>query len=457
MSDDQPDTAQLRNGKTFVKGPVGNANDDYDEQTEVSNSEEDNLDIEASGAVGGNLLATTEGDTSVDSLKGLMSKFQQMFVKHQLDMSVATTEAVQNAIKGLKKDVDGITGRLSTLERGSIDHGSGTRNDINTDISQNRRRLFNDMSGGTPARKDSFFNDSTENRRGKRVRDWSLKYDGSQKSIPVERFLFRVETLQKRHGISSDELYANFHLLLEGRAQEWYWLYMEEHGDEETQDFENFRKSFSDQFRQADCDEEIRTAMNERKQGYNEAFDEFYAAIRGMAFTMKTKIPEPSLVNIIRRNLRPRIKNLIFGCKIENLEQLKIECRRAEKHLSEFENKSVIKKKIDEVSWENEETAAEREQEGGSLEAFERRTRPFNPSANSRGMMQPCEKSVAKDAGRPTCPCDSPFHRLYCFKCNQSNLKCFLCEKNKAENSKIGDQTGINRPSQSIPERTSQQ
>ena len=83
----------------------------------------------------------------------------------------------------------------------------------------------------------------------------------------LERFLFRVETLQKKHNISGEELYANFHLLLEGQAQEWYWLYMEENSELGSNNFSKFRVAFLDQFRHADCDEEIRTSMNDRKQG----------------------------------------------------------------------------------------------------------------------------------------------------------------------------------------------
>lgn len=263
--------------------------------------------------------------------------------------------------------------------------------------------------------------------------------------------MFRVETLQKKHNIPIDDLYANFHLLLGGPAQEWYWLYMEENADSETNHFSKFRLAFLDQFRRADCDEEIRSAMNERKQGQNETFDEFYAVIKGMSFTMKNKIPEQSLVNIIRRNLKPRIKNLIFGCKIERFEQLKKECKRAEKHLSEFENRPKYGKKLEEVSWLEEEPGDELS--NTAVEALERRPGSYNTADDRRKNLSNVGHLTSKEEKKPQCPCDSPFHRLSCFKCNQPNLKCFICERCESENRKHDDQPGVSRRNSAAPEK----
>ncbi|KAI8116110.1 hypothetical protein CVS40_11756 [Lucilia cuprina] len=299
----------------------------------------------------------------------------------------------------------------------------------------------------------SYSRDDTDSRRDKRVRDWGLKYDGSPKSIPVERFLFRVESLQKKHGISCEELYANFHLLLEKQAQEWFWLYMEEHADDESSNFTDFRKAFLNQFRQGVCDEEIRMAINERIQGPGESFDDYYAAIRGMAFTMKTRLDETALVNIIKRNLRFKIRDLIFGCTINNLDQLRYECRRAEKHLSQFSNKGFNKRKVDELAWPAE-TPIDGE-DAPNLEAFERKTKRDQDEIH-KPVQSHHQQGYTREEKSSPCPCSSAFHKLTCFKCDQPNLKCFICDKCEAGNRKADDQSGKSRQVSQIQEKTPQ-
>lgn len=60
-------------------------------------------------------------------------------------------------------------------------------------------------------------------------------------------------------------------------------------------------------------------------------------------------MPELSLLNRMRKNLCSRIKNLIFGCHIQTLTELKAECKRAEKYIEELENEFSKRNSIDEI------------------------------------------------------------------------------------------------------------
>ncbi|XP_067638393.1 uncharacterized protein [Eurosta solidaginis] len=404
----------------------------------------------------------------LDKVSGeLLQKFESMFFQYQMDVNKTTADAINEAMLKLRKDVRSLGDRVSAVERhhsnDKLDEKSGSGEQALVDRSceecesngpsgdqrsQACRRLFTDSPDGNTgvARTDKL--------KFKIIKDWGLRYAGNSKSIPVERFLFRVETLQKRHNISSEDLYANFHLLLEGSAQDWFWLFMEEHSEGKNVGFAELRSALLNQFRKADCDEEIRQAMNERKQEFSETFDEFYASIKGRAFTMKDRMPELSLVNLMRRNLKYKIKNLIFGCHIETLQQLKEECRRAAKHLKEQEQKFPRRKLVDEVEAEPHKDACDAAEEV-SLEALDGRDRKaFHRTESNRGPAEAriCQ-TVKKVDTTEDVACSSKFHDLVCFKCNEMRTRFVLCDKCKQENHMAGGNSGKNRQNQPHPDR----
>lgn len=129
---------------------------------------------------------------------------------------------------------------------------------------------------------------------------------------------------------------------------------------------------------------------------------------------------------------------------------MKKECKRAEKHLSEFENRPKYGKKLEEVSWPEEPGD---ELGNTAVEALERRPGSYNTADDRRKNLSNVEHLTSKEEKKPQCPCDSPFHRLSCFKCNQPNLKCFICERCESENRKHDDQPGVSRRNSAAPEK----
>ncbi|KAI8116192.1 hypothetical protein CVS40_11704 [Lucilia cuprina] len=53
---------------------------------------------------------------------------------------------------------------------------------------------------------------------------WGLEFDGDNNKLAVEDIVFRLERLQSQYGVSWKEVLDNFHLLVEGAAEKWYWL-----------------------------------------------------------------------------------------------------------------------------------------------------------------------------------------------------------------------------------------
>jgi len=56
--------------------------------------------------------------------------------------------------------------------------------------------------------------------------------------MTVESFLFRVDRLQELYGLSRQQVFRDFHLLLEGAATKWYWQLMEDKA--EVYDFDYY-------------------------------------------------------------------------------------------------------------------------------------------------------------------------------------------------------------------------
>lgn len=60
------------------------------------------------------------------------------------------------------------------------------------------------------------------------LQKWGLKYDGSSKSVSVEEFIFRAESLRVDYVCSLDVFIKGFHHLLTGRAFDWTWQFRQQ-------------------------------------------------------------------------------------------------------------------------------------------------------------------------------------------------------------------------------------
>lgn len=159
----------LRSGKTISEG-----NTDSIDTEDVAGVSVGNREV---GSVESPMQAQNESSALTESMQVLMSRFERMFVQHQMEVNRATTEAVQSAIKGLRKDVETIGVRLSDLEIKSANK-SNNQEDSTEEQEENRprRRLFEETLGFTPVQVVNSALEGYDNRRNKRVRDWGLKF-----------------------------------------------------------------------------------------------------------------------------------------------------------------------------------------------------------------------------------------------------------------------------------------
>lgn len=157
---------------------------------------------------------------------------------------------------------------------------------------------------------------------------WNLQFRGTASDFPVDEFLFRVETLARSSNIAEDMLPFGMHYVLHGEAQSWYWVY---HRDNPQADWITFKDAMRRHFSLVETQVEIREKISKRKQRLGEVFNEFYLAVAGIAARLSQRMPENELVEILRANMIPQLKNALLFQPTLTVAQLQECCKRCER------------------------------------------------------------------------------------------------------------------------------
>lgn len=162
------------------------------------------------------------------------------------------------------------------------------------------------------------------------ISKWGVKFDGTTKTPQIEDFLFRVERLRKSYGFSERELLEGFHLLLEGRANQWYWAQTRQYPD---MNWKNFKLNMTREFQRYQSNLDVLRQMMDRKQGRDETVTQYIDAITILRTQLRQSLQDYEVIDIIKAGLKPRIAHLLFSADIYSVEQLRNECRKAEEFL----------------------------------------------------------------------------------------------------------------------------
>lgn len=330
---------------------------------------------------------------------------------------------------------------------------------------------------------------------------WNIKFDGTSKGMTVESFLFRIERMSERCGVTYGQLFTDFHCLVTGSAARWFWQVLEDHAGDDDFGYIELKRELLSQFESSRSDYELIREMIDRKQNVGESFDDFYAEIHDISFRLKKKIPEKELVGIVRENLRPNLASLTFSSRIESLADLRKECRRAEKLIKDAKTRIRPVHEVQFVDVEDEVTRSG----AHCVEAFagagsgrqSSRIPSFSPQAKSvsasalplnAGSQQQFGKIPNAASGNiNNVFCPSPFHVMLCFNCgmpvdffikNPSEaqkddrckssfhaMRCFACDgtmsfcvyRNAVGNHRLAEISGVSGQEEEIPESQSQQ
>lgn len=318
-------------------------------------------------------------------------------------------------------------GEISNLRQSLLDGFSRNSASYN----QFQRNLNNPGNNRNDATNPSFHNQSTNSNSSGgnylsdlvRMDKWNITYDGSD---DVSDFLFKVDTLKTRYCCSDDYISSNFHTLLKGKADTWFWSFLKQHPNSK---YDEIKFALTKQYGKIenDCDKIVR--MIERRQMPKESFDDYFSEMIAMNSRLSQPMNETKMIELMKNNVKESLGSLLFATDLFSLDHLRDSARRAEKyvlrkqqirfqnkHISEIESGNNIEALVD----GEEEVAAFRYQGSRSKERKDLDTRHFK--------CWNCDQ-----IGHSFYDCPSEKRNLFCFRCGEKNVTTPQC-KNHSKN-----------------------
>ncbi|XP_037824418.1 uncharacterized protein LOC119612660 [Lucilia sericata] len=153
------------------------------------------------------------------------------------------------------------------------------------------------------------------------IQNWNLKFDGSSNGLHVEEFLYRIKSLT-RDTFNSDFtiICKNLHILLTGKARDWYWRY---HKQVQSVNWDDFCDALRCQYRQYKSSFDIREEIRNRKQKPGESFDSFFDSVLVIMDRLPAPMSDSELIEILARNLRPDIRQDLLYVPIHSISHLR--------------------------------------------------------------------------------------------------------------------------------------
>ncbi|XP_043071287.1 uncharacterized protein LOC122322577 [Drosophila grimshawi] len=161
---------------------------------------------------------------------------------------------------------------------------------------------------------------------------WEVSFDGSNDRGSVEDFVFKVEYLKRQFQCPWDEILSNFHVLVKGRAREWYWLHVRQRP---IYSWDELRKALFARFRGSWDDVDRLQEMRQRQQLPGESVNDFIQSMTSMASRLEIPLPEPKLIKLIKKGLRDSVGRYIYAMDVYSVDHLREECNEVESSLGQ--------------------------------------------------------------------------------------------------------------------------
>lgn len=177
---------------------------------------------------------------------------------------------------------------------------------------------------------------------------WNIRFDGDSSTFPVGKFLFIIQTLTCDNlGGDFQPVCDYFHILLVGRAREWYWRYRAIVPHVTWGPLcRALRMHFADHLSDSDILEMIR----DRKQQLGESFESYYTSILQLCDRLRKPLSETEMTEMLVRNLRPQLRKELFYVTISSVDHLRSLVLRREVLLTEQDRSTrQFQKQVKEV------------------------------------------------------------------------------------------------------------
>lgn len=176
-----------------------------------------------------------------------------------------------------------------------------------------RRKSLGQKQNLNADRKDS---DQTTNSVGRAcdiIRKWNLRFDGEKGAVA---FLERLDELKTAYAIEDRDILPALPELLKGKAILWYRI-----NKSEWSHFQDFLKSFKDNYLPPDYKSTLEDEIRARTQGPDESLRDFVIALRTL-MRRHGGVSVHKQLDLLYRNLRPEYKTYIRRHDFESIHEL---------------------------------------------------------------------------------------------------------------------------------------
>lgn len=164
---------------------------------------------------------------------------------------------------------------------------------------------------------------------GSIVRKWQIKFNG-EKGSSIEYFLTRIEECNELTGLSDRQILGAIPLMLTGVAATWY-----RNNRDNWDTWQEFCRAARKWYGVKDFQHTLRSEALARTQGEDEPVRDY---ITNLQSYLKKMDPEPNMeqqVDLMIKNMRPKIKKLIRPGEVHSVEQLMLAAVDVERTLNE--------------------------------------------------------------------------------------------------------------------------
>lgn len=305
--------------------------------------------LNAISNVAGNYIDTSEQEPSRPNLNN-PNAFENQIVQTPVRGGGVSPVDYQEINKLIEQNISKILQNLNLMPTPNENRNS--RRDIRPTIStqnlhssqqfeRNRRPAATTPNVGqniySPLNSNSFLDSNFRTLNADRItsiiRNWNLEFDGSLTGLNVEEFLYRLRVLTKDNFNNDFSMVCrNLHILLSGKARDWYWRY---HKKVENIEWSAFCDALRYQYREFKSCFDIREEIRNRKQKPGECFDSFFESVSAIMDKLPTPMSELELIEILARNLRPEIRQELLYVPIHSISHLRKLIQMRENFLSE--------------------------------------------------------------------------------------------------------------------------
>lgn len=360
------------------------------------------------------------------------------------EVETAISKKIQSELNTLE---DRLISKLSNLLESQKEHMSGSGNRIsNMSESVSNRNVNLELPNNTSARPSENIEDllhrvrlsdsSHDNFKRLEMHRWNLSFSGDHTGLRVDEFIIRVEHIAVSQRYSLEEVARNMYIFLKGLAASWYFRWLPRNPNASWLDL---KTQLEDHFRTAETDCDIEHTIMNRTQRVNESFDQFYHVITELNSRMKNMRSDTDLIEILKRNVHPKMTVFIHGSKSTNLSEFLKECRRAERELAKVEGSlNRSRHRVNEINFIDEilESQSEVCQEMNEVNAMYPEMK-YDQNDHSKIRCFDCKK-----LGHVAINCQEKSNRIFCYRCGKDDYVVYNCPVCKVKNGQKSWKTG---------------